>query len=299
MSDDVLFKLSIAKQYAQHADFAGTPRQAIADGYSAIDAIFSALLIHRGVTPPRNHKQKLDLARQHFPTILDAERVVNGNSTIAYPGTDWSSVESFYSEWLVSRYESLSMNAGHASARIHETIAVISCAVRYLARERGIDHWDFERSISELAFGYQFSEISSAVGEVHERLFDEAERYGEMHGAKLGTKLAATTNYCSLDLMSGDELTRSILKNDTEVAMEAAKLYGRFINLIEMIDEKRLSCISGGKAFEECTSDEHNLAPNFMLSMRARYHGATMKETGERWSKALAQLFAGRDGYGG
>ena len=40
MSDDVLFKLSIAKQYAQHADFAGTPRQAVADGYSAVDAVF-------------------------------------------------------------------------------------------------------------------------------------------------------------------------------------------------------------------------------------------------------------------
>src|SRR6185437_8472065 len=44
MKEDVLLQLALAKQYAHHARFAGTPRQAVADGYSAIDAMLSALL---------------------------------------------------------------------------------------------------------------------------------------------------------------------------------------------------------------------------------------------------------------
>jgi hypothetical protein len=46
MNEDVLLRLAIAKQYAHHANFAGTPREAIADGYSAVDAMLSALLVH-------------------------------------------------------------------------------------------------------------------------------------------------------------------------------------------------------------------------------------------------------------
>lgn len=300
MGDDVLFKLSIAKQYVQHADFAGTPRQAIADGYSAIDAVFSALLIHLGIKPPRNHKQKLDLVRKNFPNVIDPERICYGNSTTFYPGTHWTSVESFYGEWLASRYDNLTMSAGQATARVHEAHAVISGAIRFLARERGVDSFfDLETTVAQLAFGYEFSEISTAVGEAHEHLFQEAEVYGEMHGAKLGTKLAATTNFCSLDLMSGDDITRSILKDDIEVATEAAKLYHQFIQLVDMIDNKRLAQISGGKSFYNCTKDEQNNSPDFMLAMKARYHGSTMKETAERWAKAFARLTEGRDGYGG
>ena len=300
MSDDVLFKFSIAKQYAQHADFAGTPRQAVADGYSAVDAVFSALLLHRGLTPPRNHKQKLDLVRHHFPNVLDAERIVNGNSAIFCRGTDWTSIESFYNEWLFSRYDTLTMSAGQAVARVHEAHGVISGAIRFMARERGIkSFFDLETTIAELAFGYEFSEISTAVGEVHERLFWEAEQYGELCGAKLGTKLAATTNFCSLDLISGDDLTRSILKDDMEVATEAAHLYDRFIKLVELIDKKRLDQMSGGKAFKYCSREDHDQTPDFMLAMKARYHGSTMKETAERWAKSFARLTTGRDGYSG
>jgi hypothetical protein len=54
MKEEVLLPLALAKQYAHHARFAGTPRQAVADGYSAVDAMLSALLIHSGQEHSRN-----------------------------------------------------------------------------------------------------------------------------------------------------------------------------------------------------------------------------------------------------
>jgi hypothetical protein len=37
--------LALARQSADNANFAGTPRQAVADGYAAIDNVLSALLL--------------------------------------------------------------------------------------------------------------------------------------------------------------------------------------------------------------------------------------------------------------
>jgi hypothetical protein len=51
MSKDVVLKLALALQYAYHANFAGTPRQAVADGYSAVDAALSAILAREKSIP--------------------------------------------------------------------------------------------------------------------------------------------------------------------------------------------------------------------------------------------------------
>jgi len=39
MNEDVLLRLAISKQYAHYSNFAGTPREAVANGYSAVDAM--------------------------------------------------------------------------------------------------------------------------------------------------------------------------------------------------------------------------------------------------------------------
>jgi hypothetical protein len=56
MDGDVVLTLSLARLYGHHANFAGTPRQAIADGYSAVDAVCTALLRQAGLKQPKNHK---------------------------------------------------------------------------------------------------------------------------------------------------------------------------------------------------------------------------------------------------
>jgi hypothetical protein len=291
MNDEVLLKLSLARQYVHHANFAGTPRQAIADAYSAVDSVLSALLLHEGIDPPFNHKTKFDLARKKYPNAFESEHIKRKNGSSFSPGADWRSLEVFYKDWLASRYESFTMKTMPASNRVGEAASVISAAVRFLAKKEGTDPHELETRISQLAFGYDFSEVSMAVGKAHDHLFYEAEIAGEMYGSKLGVKLAATTNYCALDIIAGDELTQSILKEDKEIAIEAAMIYRKFIELVDRIDSKRLEHISGGKRGKEWTRGD-NEAPDFMLAMKARYHGGTVDDMGNRWGKALGTIFS-------
>jgi hypothetical protein len=283
MDSDVLLTLSLAKLYAHHANFAGTPRQAIADGYSAVDAVLTALLKHDRKPQPRNHKMKFEQAREHFPDAFAAESTVNGGSAYFAPGADWDSLASYYAEWLNSRYGAFTIGAAAAANRVRETHTVVSASIRFIARLEDMDADELEKLISERAFGFDFSEVSAAVGEAHDLLFQEAEIAGEMHGSKLGVKLAATTNYCDLDVTAGDELTQTILREDKEIAADAAMVYHKFVELAEKIQAKRLERISGGKPLDKCTTEEMMNSPDFMLGLKARYHGGTMLELGARW----------------
>ena len=81
------------------------------------------------------------------------------------------------------------------------------------------------------------------MGDAHDRLFAAAEAAGEERGSRLGTKLAAPTNYCELDVMTGDELTQRVIKDDEDIADEAARVYHAFVDLVERIQEKRFDDI--------------------------------------------------------
>lgn len=294
MDGDVVLSLSLSRLYGHHANFAGTPRQAIADGYSAIDAVFTALLRKARLKQPKNHKRKLDLVREHFPNVFDAAIIKSGNATLHTPGTDWDSLEEYYREWLASRYEKFEMSAAMASSRIREALNVVNAAIRHIAAEEGMTSDKLETLVATKAFGFDFSEVAVAVGDAHERLFAEAEAAGEERGSKLGTKLAATTNYCELDVMTGDDLTQTIIRDDAEIAEEAARVYHTFVDLMDRIQAKRLHVISGGKEPGECAPDEIAKAPDFMFSMKARYHGGTALELGTRWfgrlTKGLSEM---------
>lgn len=287
MNEEVLLRLALAKQYANHARFAGTPRQAVADGYSAVDAMLSALLIHSGQEPSRNHKTKFETARKAFPNAFAAESVQHGQGWFFAPGADWKSLEAYYDEWLASRYEKFEMDPGVASCRVREANAVVNSGIRFLAKAEKMDADSLDEAASVRAFGYKFSETSIAVGDVHDILFDQAERYGEEHGSRLGTKLAATTNYCDLDLMTGDQLTQRIILEDKEIALDAAQLYHAFVQLIDKIQEKRLERICEGRPIENCTPEQVIDTTDFMVSLKARYHGGTIPLVGMPWSQAL------------
>jgi hypothetical protein len=287
MNEDILLQLTLAKQYAHHARFAGTPRQAVADGYSAVDAMLSALLLHSGQEPPRNHKQKFCTAREAFPNAFAAESIQNGNSWTFSPGADWTSLETFYKEWLSSRYEKFDMDPGVASARVREASAAVNSGIRFLAKAEKMESDALDEAASVRAFGYKFSETSNAVGDVHDILFDQAERYGEEHGSRLGTKLAATTNYCDLDLTAGDELTQKIILEDLEIAEDAARVYHLFVQLVDKIQEKRLERICEGRPIENCTPEQIIDTTDFMVGLKARYHGGTIPLVNVPWSQAL------------
>ena len=72
-----------------------------------------------------------------------------------------------------------------------------------------------------------------------------------------------------------------------EIAEEAAIVYHRFNQLIERIQFKRLQLISGGRPLEQCTPEELIDTHDFMLSMKARYHGSMIPLVGIPWSKVI------------
>jgi hypothetical protein len=287
MKEEVLLQLALAKQYAHHARFSGTPRQAVADGYSAVDAMLSALLIHGGQEPPRNHKTKFETARKAFPNAFAAESVQHAHGWTYAPGADWNSLEEYYKKWLASRYEEFDMDPGVASSRVREANAVVNSGIRFLAKAEKMEADALDEAASVRAFGYKFSETSNAVGDVHGIMFDQAERFGEEHGSRLGTKLAATTNHCDLDLTAGDRLTQRIILEDKEIAVDAAQLYHAFVQLIDKIQEKRLERICDGRPIENCTPEQVIDTTDFMVSLKARYHGGTIPLVGVPWSEAL------------
>ena len=294
MDGDVVLTLSLARLYGHHAHFSGTARQAIADGYSAVDAAFTALLRNAGLKQPRNHKNKLDLVRSTFPNVFDTATIQHGNAVTHIPGTDWESLKAFYNEWLTSRYDDFEMSAAVASGRVREALNVVGAAIRYIAANAGIPTEELEAEVSTKAYGFDFSEVSASVGDAHDRLFAEAESLGDAGGSKLGMKLAATTNYCDLDVMTGDSMTQGIIRDDKEIAEEAARVYHAFVGLIDRIQTKRLDAISGGKPYEKCTIAEINQAPDFMFSIKARYHGGTTVEMGARWFGQITKCLANK-----
>jgi hypothetical protein len=168
-----------------------------------------------------------------------------------------------------------------------EAQAVVSSGIRFLAKAEAIDADELDKLVCERAFGYKFSETSAAVSDAHDRLFQEAEELGDLQGTKLGTKLAATTDYCDLDLTAGDALTQQIILEDKDVAEDAARVYHLYVELVDKIQAKRLERISGGKPPEECTPEETIDTFDFMLSLKARYHGGTIPPFGVPWSKVL------------
>ena len=82
-----------------------------------------------------------------------------------------------------------------------------------------MDSDELDELAAQKAFGYKFSEVSNRVGEAHDLLFQEAEIEGDLHGSKLGVKLAAATNYCDLDITAGDELTQRIILEDNPLEL--------------------------------------------------------------------------------
>jgi hypothetical protein len=279
LKQETLEKLAIAEQFAHNAQYAGVARQAIADGYSSIDSLFSALLVDDGQTPPRNHKHKLDAVRELAPKLFAtrSERVGSGYSYMG--GMEWDEIEDFYREWLQSRYETFDMSASVARGRVATTLSANHFAIRWLADKHGEDWFELRAAVARATYGYEDSEISDALSKAHDYLFSEAEAFGERIGRKLATKMASATNFCGADIIAGDEITRKIIQQDEDIAKHAADVYVSFCRLMEKIRSQRAELILSENPEME-HGDAYDRATEFMLSMKAKYHGERLTHTG-------------------
>lgn len=290
MKEDVLNSLAIATQFAHHATYAGTQRQAIAEGYSAIDASLSGLLHNASKAPPRNHKAKLDQVKSLLPNVFAeySEKLKNGGRWVA--GVPWIEVEAFYGEWLRARYEKFDVEPSVARERVAQANRAVEAAIRHIATEHGMPVGDLTRQVNQRAFGFEDCALYEALSAAHDHLFDRAERLGEEAGSKLGTKMAAATNFSMLDLIASDELTRDIIKNDEEIAAECASLHVQLCSMIERLRDRRADLLSGNGMDRNASVNE---STNFMLALRFKYHGEKLSESGDNLGKTIAGLFGG------
>ena len=287
MKLEIIEKLAIAEQFAHNAKYAGVARQAIADGYSSIDALFSALLIDEGETPPRNHKQKLNAVRQRVPSLFDTRNEKSGAGYAFMGGIEWDLIESFYSEWLQSRYELFDLPASIARRRVGTAVSANWFVIRWLADKHRLDCYELRATVARATYGYDDSMIEDALGRAHDYLFSEAEARGEELGRKLSFKMASVTNFCDADIIAGDEVTRKIIEQDDKLAQHAADVYVSFCRLMDKVRSQRAELIMSnnpnmdhGAAFD--------LATEFMLSMKVKYHGERLTNTGDNIARMIS-----------
>jgi hypothetical protein len=287
VSEDVLRYLVIACRQLDNAKFAGSPRYAIAEAYSAVDSCFSALLVDAGQVPPRNHKDKLDSVRKLDTHILDGyQEATPGGGTLVASGVSWARVETFYQDWLAARYAEFSARPTDARVRCVEGHRVFGFVIRSVAKKHAIAPMEFEDKVRTSAFGYLFSETDVATSDVNERRAEEAERYGEMYGAPLGTRLAETSNYCALAITAGDALTQRIIETDGLIAEECSEFYEHFIRLVEHIQDRRRRALTptDPKATERREPDE---TPDFMLALKMSFCGQKVSELAGEFAQLL------------
>jgi hypothetical protein len=250
--------------------------------------MFSAILVEKGVEPPRNHKVKLDKVRTLCPNIFDERVERHEHGGVSYSGAvQWDSIENYYREWLQSRYETFDLTPGEARGRVAESLQAQNFVITHLADQDGTDAYELAKVISKSAYGYHYSQTTEAISMAHDHLFSEAEHLGEMMGSRLGTKMASATNFSDFDFIAGDTITREIIEEDEQIAAHAAKVYMGFVRLAEEIREKRLFKIMDGE--DAPTKEQMNLAPNFMFSMKAKYHGQSVEEISQGLADTMAR----------
>ena len=97
-------------------------------------------------------------------------------------------------------------------------------------------------------------------------------------GSKLGNKIANPSNFCEIRALTDDAVTKSIVSNDGEFAHKIANFYDAFLNLVDYVSQNRLD-----------SGVDINEVPNYMLSLRMRYHGQTAKEIAEDFGKMISE----------
>lgn len=273
MDLNVMDQLVLSEIYARAAWASGTVRGAIADGYSAVDIAFSALLLSRDISPSHNHKGKLDQVVSASPGIFQNASTTQGD------------VEDFYKKWLAVRYDNAStVTSKEAVDYLRLSSNLISAIVAAIACRYGEDPIDVESRIYENIFATSFSKIDETVSEIHDGIQLRLEMLGEAEGSKLGNKMVNTSNFCQILALAGDPMTKKIVGESDELALRIGTFYSEFVTLIDWLQMSRLS---EGLQAEEMM--------NFTFSLRLGYYGRSFQEIRDQWKPMFEQMLASRN----
>ena len=244
----------------------GSVRFAVADGYLAIDNYFSALLIDSGIDPTKNHKKKLDLVFDNFNNILIEVKI---------PKSD---LLDYYDCWQNVRYSSKIPTPNETLKFLRLSHKIITAISGELAKRYNKSSDQLEDELYAEVMGEHWTSFDEEISIIHERWQHEAESQGERgYGSKLGNKMLNPSNYCNIFAFADDEITREIIAKDQEFGSKIANYYETFLDLIVYVLYARAK-----------RGVKENEITNFMLSLRLRYHGQSMKEIAEDWFKMVS-----------
>lgn len=250
------------------AQSAGSSRFAVSDGYLALDNYFSAFLLEGGVDPTRNHRKKLDLVLVHLRGLLKAALNIE------------SDLSEFYDFWQKVRYSSAIPTPDQACKFLRLSFRVMSAITGELARRDGRPVSELEDDLYTEVLGGRWQSFDEECSYIHEMWQQEAEIKGEDgYGSKLGNKMLNPSNFCEIRALADDPVTREILASDSSVGSRIAQFYQSFLSLIVQMQSARHQ-----------QGVDANEIPNFMLSLRLRYHGQSMKEIAQDWTKIIASV---------
>ena len=267
MKEEVKGRLIVGFSQYLNAQSAGSSKFTVSDSYLAIDNYFSALLIDCGIEPSRNHKQKLELILSKFGSLFDNA------------GISREDLERYYDCWQKVRYSPEVPSPNDALNFLRLASRIISVITQEIAQRNGRRAKELEDELYKEILGSRWPSFEEECSRIHELWQHELEVQGEMgHGSKLGNKMLNPSNFSDIAVFSDDPVTKEIISEDSEVGAAIAKFYEHFMKLVVLIQNIRYD-----------QNVDINDIPNFMLSLRLRYHGQSMEEITKDWVKLISQ----------
>lgn len=265
MNPSVFEHLLLCQSYSRAAWASGSGRDAVANGYTAVDIAFSALVEDHGLPTQRNHKAKLDTVGRIFPGLFTAAH------------TSAVDVETFYRLWLDVRYKVTTVTPQEGLNYLRLADRVIDAIVIELAARSGDLVDEVVEQLQVAVLGSTDPKFEQVVSDVHDMIQTDLEIQAEMYdGPKLSMKLTNPARFCQILASASDPTTQRIIAESDNIAHQLGHFYKSFVSLINTIQMARYSDGVG-----------ENETTNFAFSVRLGYYGLSIKEIYDEFKEMM------------
>lgn len=257
--------LVLCQGYSRAAWASGSGRDAVANGYTAVDIAFSALVEDHGLPTQRNHKAKLETVGDIFPALFTTAQ------------TSAADVETFYQLWLDVRYTTTSVTPLKGVNYLRLSDRIIDAIIDELATRAGEAVTDVLEQLQVAVLGGTDPKVEQVVSDVHDMIQTDLEIQAERYdGPKLGMKLTNPARFCQILASASDPTTQRIIAESDDIAHQLGHVYKSFVDLVNTIQMERYS---------EGTGD--NETTNFAFSVRLGYYGLSVEEIYEEFIEMM------------
>ncbi len=276
---EILNSLTAACRNCRNAIYSGTRAHALTEGYSSIDACFSALVYASGANASeqqfRNHKVKLLWVKEKYPNLFQSKDGLTLTTHVINHVT-WEEIEAYYRLWLQARYSRIELSVYQSSDKIKQAEFIYQTVCCSIADAHDISYHALRERIEFSAFGGVDDTVNRAVSNA---IADYEKAFTDRIVERGGSKIVAALNpvlHTNLAFTTDDPATQEILQTDPVIAKYALDSHSAFLNVIKRIQHLRVNepTMSG-------TNLEPNLFMDFVLSLNIKFHGGSVDEISE------------------